>query len=258
LKKALGRSAGRSVPQGASVLIYHRVGGGSPDERDMTIEAFKEQIDALATHDVVHLDHAVDALERGDRKHQVVLTFDDGFADVYENAWPILRERRLPFTVYAATSYIGATMHWEGSTARDTGAPAMMWRQLAEMVDSGLCTVANHTHSHARPEALNEEELDWCTAEIRDKLGVTPRHFAYPWGVGVTRMEDHLRARFRSAATGQLGRNLPGHDLMRMNRIPVRGSDPIEFFRAKLTGRLWPERAYAVAVGAAKRAGARA
>ena len=42
-------------------------------------------------------------------------------------------------------------MRWEGSTAREQGAPALTWDQLREMVDSGLCTVGNHTHTHVRP-----------------------------------------------------------------------------------------------------------
>jgi hypothetical protein len=71
-------------------------------------------------------------------------------------------------------------------------------------------------------------------------------------------MEHELRARFTSAATGMLGRNLPGADPMRLRRVPVRRTDPIEFFRAKLTGNLWPERTYAAVVSVAKRAGARA
>ena len=207
---------------------------------------------------MVPIGEAVDRLERGDRQPSVVLTFDDGFRDVHEHAWPLLREARLPFTVYVATAYVGGTMHWEGSTARDTGAPALDWDQLAEMVDSGLCTIGNHTHDHVRPERLTEEQLDRCSAVLVERLGVRPEHFAYTWGVPVPALEPALRARFRSATTGELGRNLPGQDPMRLRRVPVRGSDPMPFFAAKLRGALRPERAYAEVVGLAKRAGARA
>ena len=103
-------------------------------------------------------------------------------------------------------------MHWEGSTARDTGAPALTWDQLGEMVDSGLCTVGNHTHEHVRPERLDEEQLDRCSDALVERVGVRPEHFAYTWGVPVPAMEPALRARFRSSATGELGRNVPGDD----------------------------------------------
>src|SRR5262249_11809903 len=149
-----------------------------------------------------------DRLSVGDESPSVVLTFDDGFHDVYANAWPLLRERGLPFTLYLATAYLGGTMAWEGSTAKAAGRAALSWDQVGEMVASGLCTPANHTHRPVPPARLTETELDECSAEIESRLGVRPRHFAYPWGIPVTVAEPALRARFRSAATGQLGRNL--------------------------------------------------
>lgn len=241
------------------MLIYHRVGGGSPDERDMPAADFATQLDALAGHDVVTLDTALDRLDAGDRRQGVVLTFDDGFADVHDHAWPLLRDRSLPFTLYLAAGHVGATMHWEGSTARQPG-KALAWDQLAEMTASGLCTVGNHTFSHPRPQLLTPDELDRCTAAVVEQLGegARPRHFAYTWGIDVPWMHAALRNRFRSAATGRLGRNLPGYDPVALRRIPVRRSDPIEFFAAKLAGHLVPERVYGAAVTVAKRLGAKA
>jgi peptidoglycan/xylan/chitin deacetylase (PgdA/CDA1 family) len=236
-----------------TALIYHRVGGGSPDERDLPVAAFAQQLDAIATA-VEPIDAAVDRLQTGDRASTVVLTFDDGFADVYRNAWPLLRERRVPFVVYVATAYVDDEMRWEGSTAKEA-APGLTWDQLAEMVGSGLCTVGNHTHTHSRPELLSKDELDRCNDELERRVGVRPQHFAYPWGIPVDRMAAEVRSRFRTAATGTLGRNLPGCDLQRLRRVPVRRSDPIEFFRAKLSGSLLPERTYASVVWTAKKLG---
>src|SRR6476469_3894380 len=211
-------------------MIYHRVGGGSTDELDLSVASFREQVDVLADHRVTSIDEATDALGRGDDDHRVVLTFDDGFRDLYDNAWTLLKERGLPFTVYLTTGYVGGALQWEGSTAKEQGAPALTWDQLKEMRDSGLCTIANHTHTHVRPELLDVEELDRCTHEIKEQLGVEARHFAYTWGVPVPSMEQALRERFVSSATGELGRNLPGADPARFARVPVRRTDPIEFF----------------------------
>lgn len=222
----------------------------------MTTAAFRRQLDALSGSEVISLDDAADRLESTDPRPAVVLTFDDGFADVYDNAWPLLRERRVPFTVYLATAYVGGTMHWDGSTARAAG-PALTWEHLEEMVGSGLCTVGNHTHRHVRPQALTTAELDRCSDVITQRLGVRPRHFTYPWGERVARMEPSLRRRFRTASTGQLGRNAPGVDPMRLHRIPVRRTDPLEFFRAKLVGGLGAERTYAGIVATAKGMGLR-
>lgn len=257
VKHHLARFRGDSPARGMTALIYHRVGGGSPDERDVTPEAFTAQLNVLADHAVIDLDEAARRLRAGDESPGVVLTFDDGFADVYDNAWPLLQERHIPFTLYLATAYVGGQMSWEGSTARSDG-PALTWHQIEDMVASGLCTVGNHTHNHVLPAQLTPAELDACTAAIEHQLGVTPRHFAYPWGISVPAMEAELAARFDTAVTGDLGRNLPGHHALRLRRVPVRQTDPVDFFQAKLTGRLLPERTYGALVAAAKRAGARA
>lgn len=257
LKHGMGRLGGKRSAEGLTLLLYHRVGGGTPDERDVSIAAFDAQLDVLARHRVLGLDDALAELAAGDDSAKVVLTFDDGFADVHDVALPRLRERSLPFTLYLATAYVGGQMHWDGSTATAPG-PALTWDQLSDLVASGLCTIGNHSHTHARPEALDDDELDRCSAEIEAHLGVTPRHYAYTWGVPVPRMAPAIRARFASAATGELGRNHPGGDPLALARIPVRNSDPIAFFAAKLVGNLGPERAYATIVDVAKRAGLRA
>ncbi|MGY1739539.1 MULTISPECIES: polysaccharide deacetylase family protein [unclassified Blastococcus] len=256
LKDVLACLSGRPA-RGCTVLIYHRVGGGSTDERDVAIPDFEAQLDELARHEVLGLDDALDRLERGDASPSVVLTFDDGFRDVHEHAWPRLESAGLPFTVYLATAFVGGTMHWDGSTARAAG-PALSWHQIEEMAASGLATVGAHTHSHVRPERLTLGELEQCDVAIEAALGARPRHFTYPWGIPVPRVEDELRRRYRSASTGRLGRNLPGADLARLRRVPVRRTDPIGFFRAKLRGSLGPERAYAGIVAAAKQGGLRA
>ncbi|WP_406280262.1 polysaccharide deacetylase family protein [Embleya sp. NBC_00896] len=259
LKRGLAATAlARDPAPGATLLIYHRVGGGSNDELDLPAAAFRDQLDLLPREHVVSLDVAVDRLAAGEKTPSIVLTFDDGFADVYANAWPELRRRALPFTLYLATGCIGAEMRWEGSTGTSAGSPALTWGQITEMAESGLATIGNHTRSHARPEVLTATELDDASDDIESRLGIRPAHFAYTWGIAVPDMEHALRCRFRSAATGVLGRNLPGCDPIRLRRVPVRRTDPPAFFRAKLGGRLAQERAYAAVVSLGKKAGAHA
>ena len=258
LKQGLALARRDEPARGATLLIYHRIGAGTGNELDVPTERFDRHLRLLERHDVVSLDTALDRLDSGDTRPSVVLTFDDGFDDVYAHAWPLLRERGMPFTVYLAAGYVSQAMVWEGSTAKGSAGRGMSWAQLAEMVNSGLCTIGNHTHTHVRPEALTAEELDACTEAVQDDLGVIPAHFTYPWGITVPAMEDALRTRFRSASTGLLGRNQPSTDRMRLRRVPVRQSDPDTFFGAKLTGNLGPERAYAATVRMGKAIGFRA
>jgi len=251
---ATARWVDGQAASGATLLIYHRVGGGTSDELDLPVEQLAAQLDLLVDerHEVLSLDAALDRLDDGDARPSVVLTFDDGFADVFTSAWPLLRDRRLPFAVYLTAGLVGGAMQWEGSDAASQGARSLDWSQLAEMHGSGLCTVANHTWDHAGPRSVDADQLDRCSDEIERKLGERPAHLAWTWGVPAPALLPDVRARFRSAATGNLGRNLPGGDRHALCRVPVRASDPLPFFRAKLTGALGPERAYARLVQAAK------
>lgn len=257
LKRGLAPMGRHGRPRGCTILIYHRVGGGTRDERDVAVDDFRRHLAVLADREVVSLDVALDRLEVGDDRPTVVLTFDDGFADVHEHAWPLLRARGLPFTLYVATAYLGGQMAWEGTTARTPDGPALTWDQLTELAGSELCTLGNHTHRHVTPAELSVAELDRCSRELERRLGVTPRHFAYPWGQRVPGMEAELRRRFRSAATGRIGRNLPDTDPLRLRRVPVRRTDPIDFFARKVDGGLAPERIYGGLTAAAKRVGLR-
>lgn len=255
-KAALGtlRHVDRAPAAGATLLIYHRVGGGTGDELDLPASAFAAQLDALVDggHDVVGLDVALDRLDVGDDRPCVVITFDDGFADVHDVALPLLRHRGLPFTLYLAAGLVGAAMAWEGSTARSQGAPALTWPQLDALRSSGLCTIGNHTWDHAAPEAMTIEQLDRCSEAIEAHVGIRPAHFAWTWGIPVPALVPAVRDRFRSAATGTVGRNEPGGDRHALRRVPVRATDPPSFFAAKLSGHLWAERAYVAAAGLAR------
>ncbi len=248
-------AAGGRSAAGATLLTYHRVGGGTVDELDLPVAAFAAQLDVLVAgaHDVVSLDVALDRLDAGDHRPSVVLTFDDGFADLFRHAFPLLTERGLPFTLYLAAGLVGGAMTWEGSTAKSQGEPALSWDQVGAMHESGLCTVANHTLTHAGPSSVDLYEIDRCSGAVEERLGIRPSHFAWTWGVPVPVLLPALRERFRSAATGQLGRNPPDVDRLSLKRIPVRRSDPLSFFQAKLTT-LGPERAYGGIIRATKAA----
>ena len=50
LKNVLARTPDRETARGATVLIYHRVGGGSGDELDVSVTEFERQVDELEDH----------------------------------------------------------------------------------------------------------------------------------------------------------------------------------------------------------------
>jgi peptidoglycan/xylan/chitin deacetylase (PgdA/CDA1 family) len=108
LKAALARTASARDGEGLSLLAYHRVGGETGGEHDVTIDAFREQVEILRWHRVVPLDQALDELAAGDLSPKVVIAFDGTDANVHRAAWPMLATYELPFTLYVSTAKVGA------------------------------------------------------------------------------------------------------------------------------------------------------
>ncbi len=227
-----------------TVLIYHRVGGGSASEVDLELDAFRTQLAHLAEHhDVITLDAAAvllttaTASAAGD-KRPVVLSFDDGTADFCDTVVPALVEFELPATLYAATHFIdaGEPFPW--------GAPPVSWAGLRDVVSTGLVTVGSHTHTHALLDRADPDviadELDRSIELIGEHLGTVPAHFAYPKALpGSAAAEAEVRSRFTTAALARSRVNEPGStDLHRLWRTPIQRSDGFDFFAAKADGGL--------------------
>lgn len=95
------------------VLNYHRVGDPArtpydPDVFSATVPGFDEQVKALRRrYAIVSLAEAAEIVAGRARGLAVLLTFDDGYVDSYENAFPVLRAHGVPATFFVVTSLVG-------------------------------------------------------------------------------------------------------------------------------------------------------
>lgn len=227
----------RRPSRGITVLMYHRVGGGSGLEIDLEPERFAAQMAAIADR-AISLDEAVEWLGRPapEGPDPVVVTFDDGTADVIDHALPILVEHRVPATLYVATDFVESRRPFP-----DDGHPAS-WRGLSDGVSTGLLTLGSHTHTHALldriPPAAVRDELDRSIDLLGERVGVRADHFAYPKAVvGTTDAEAAVSERFRTAAVGG-GRPNPyeATDLQHLTRSAIQVADGMRWFERKADG----------------------
>ncbi len=223
---------------GVTVLIYHRVGGGSDSEVDLPVEQFESQLQHLAQHaDVVSLDTAVADLAAGiDAGPRVVITIDDGTADFTDHAVPALARHGLPATLYVATKFIDEQVEFPW------GAPPASWAALRDAASTGLVTIGSHTHSHWLMDRLEPsmivDDLDRSIELITEHIGTAPTHFAYPKALpGSAVAEIEVRRRFASAALAASRVNTAcATDVHRLWRTPVQRSDGPRYFQAKASG----------------------
>ena len=140
------------------------------------------------------------------RKKRINISFDDGFKDIYEYAFPIFKKYHIPFTLYLVGSFPeGLSDLWwiqmEQLMASDVSAfeelmkdiyrsdknmreamhemtastpdyalckqLSLSWEQLREMVASGLCTVGCHSMTHPGLSRISHDELRWELTESK-------------------------------------------------------------------------------------------
>lgn len=99
------------------ILSYHRVVTDFAEEAKRSLytlnieqQTFRRHLEVLQeSHDVVSLDEALSVLEGTQKaaRDVAVVTFDDGYRDVYQHAFPVLRDLRIPAVVYVPSGFIG-------------------------------------------------------------------------------------------------------------------------------------------------------
>ncbi len=133
---------------GPRILLYHQVGTELGREMEVSLHAFRAQLDWIERIGrVVPLETALAESRSSAGDDGYVLSFDDGYHDVFEVAFPLLRERQLPFTLYLNTEPLetGVAIHPE------SGAKALTWSEVETMMESGLLTVgAPHSQPRRR------------------------------------------------------------------------------------------------------------
>jgi peptidoglycan/xylan/chitin deacetylase (PgdA/CDA1 family) len=168
----------------------------------------------------------------------IVLTFDDGYADLIEEALPKLIEHGFPATVFVTTG-------WLRDAGRRTaaGAPGRMlsWAQLAELSAAGV-EVAAHTHSHPQLDRIStarlHAELGDSKKFLEDRLGRPVRSLAYPYGYSSKRVRNVAReSGYLQAATVANATAAATSDPFRVPRLTIRRSTSSATFASTVNGK---------------------
>ncbi len=182
------------------ILVYHRICDSknlhSQPTMNVTPQKFREQLESLlelgyrfvSLHELCQFAHSGDIPRK-----TLVVTFDDIFQNVYQNAWPILAQLGIPATVFVATEFLdsGAPFPFDkwGCENIERLAPLcylpVTSDQCREMQATGLIEIGAHTHSHQqfanRLDAF-AEDLTQCMDLLRSRFELESIPFAFPFG----------------------------------------------------------------------------
>ena len=103
--------------------MYHRFEENKYPSTNIKIEEFKKHLDIIKNSNFNFISHTdfLTAIKSNNNEKKILLTIDDGFSSFYENAWPILKSKEIPFIIFINTESIGG--NW-GRCARRVPASA--------------------------------------------------------------------------------------------------------------------------------------
>ncbi|WP_182359211.1 polysaccharide deacetylase family protein [Tomitella gaofuii] len=172
-------------------------------------------------------------------RRTVVITFDDGYADFAEYAWPRLRARGLTATMYAVAGHLGGRSAWmDGQAGAMRMLPAADLRALSgEGLEIGAHSVS-HPQLDCLPLACAREEIRDSRAILEDALSCEVTTFAYPHGFHDRNVRRAaIDAGYTSAAAVRNALSHTGDDVYRLARITMAPDDGPGRIAALLRGR---------------------
>ena len=245
-----GRLISAMTPESGAipVLMYHRISDepesvGPYYKLNTSPARFDEQLQWLNElgYRSVRLDEKIaNPSNDSSTTKRVVITFDDGFRDFYDLAFPILRKHDHIATMFLPTSYIGEQRR------KFKGTECMTWKEIRQLRAQGI-QFGSHTVSHPRLYDLSWKEIETELAVSKDVIeqetGERTDSFAYPYAFPqedpafASAFSEVLeRENYRTCVTTVIGRVVAGANPFCLKRLPVNDCDDRRLLEAKLNG----------------------
>ena len=192
----------------AVILMYHRFGEDRLPSTNIRLDQFDAHLEKLSSgnYSVWPLAKIVDHLQKDmplpDRT--IAITIDDAYLSVFTEAWPRLKAKRFPFTVFVATDPVDR---------KNRG--YMSWDQLRQLQADGVgigSQTASHPHMHLSSLADVDAELEKSNQRFLAELGLRPNLFAYPYGEYNLAVIERVKAAGFIAGFGQNSGIAHGYD----------------------------------------------
>lgn len=220
------------------IIMYHSVTPEANPENRLTVStaAFRRQMRFLKSfgYNIVPLEE-IAALIRDKKKvpaKTIAVTFDDGYIDNYTYAFPVLKEYKIPATIFIIVDEVGRRQN-----------DRLNWSQIEEMQKSGLITFGSHCLGPVLlKEISSAEELKrqiFDSKKILEKKLAKPLNlFSYPGGGFDDRIKRQvIEAGYMAAVTTSPGRKFSDWDIFALKRLRISStSDNLFVFWIETSG----------------------
>ena len=155
--------------------MYHRFEENKYPSTNIRISDFVKQLELIESHNIsfVNPKNFEQNLTLNKSERKILLTIDDAFLSFYENAWPILKEKKIPFILFVNTREVGSFNY-------------MNWSHIKELYEEDFVEIGNHSHSHEylidKPSSVIKDDIKKSIEIFKNKLGHNSDFFSYPFG----------------------------------------------------------------------------
>ncbi len=175
--------------------MYHRFNESKYPSTNIQMNIFLKQIQLIKemNYDFIHPNDFKKNYNLPKKQKKILLTIDDGFKSFYENAWPYLKQNKIPFILFVSTEPVGNNGY-------------MTWDQIKEIEKENFAIIGHHSHSHEYLiEKSNQEfieDIELANSIFMEQIGYIPSLFSYPFGEYSEFMRNYISENF-SFAFGQ-------------------------------------------------------
>ena len=194
--------------------MYHRFNENKYPSTNIKMDIFEEHINIIKNSDFnFHNPNNFDEqFNKPKQKKEILITIDDAFESFYTEAWPYLKENKIPFILFVSTEPVGKNGY-------------MTWEQIIEIEKSPLGTIGHHSHTHEYLIDFSNDDFinDIATASkiFKKKLGYIPSIFSYPFGEYSKFMKDYISENFNIAFGQHSGIIDLNKDKYELPRFPI-------------------------------------
>ncbi len=155
--------------------MYHRFEENKYPSTNIKINDFKQHLKIIEEEKIKFINPKKfeNELKNNKLQRKILLTIDDGFLSFYKNAWPILKDKKIPFILFVSTREIGAFNY-------------MTWDQIKEISKEDFVEIGNHSHTHEyladESNELIKEDIAKSISIFEKNLGKNSDFFSYPFG----------------------------------------------------------------------------
>ena len=176
--------------------MYHRFEENKYPSTNIRLNNFLQHLKIIEENSITFINpkNFEYELKNNKSKRKILLTIDDGFSSFYKNAWPILKQKKIPFILFVSTREVGAFNY-------------MTWEQIREISKEDFVEIGNHSHTH---EYLVDESADLIRKDIeksisifKKELGKNSDFFSYPFGEYSVLFKDIIKSLNFKYAFGQ-------------------------------------------------------